>query len=123
MQECEEGDKVIRGSEGRREGEVDEPWGRAGRDRYSEDGCVDEGERVERCRDEDGREGRTVPPSQAASAKKELLTWLEGLSKALKVMQLGQYTINKLDAEDEAPACHLHEGRVRAARGRGKGDK
>eukprot|EP00965_Chrysotila_dentata_P032769 1091909-Pleurochrysis_carterae.AAC.1 len=66
MQECEAGDKVIRGPQGRRKGEVDKPWHWAGRDRHSEDGCIDEGERVERCRAEDGGEGRTVPPSQAA---------------------------------------------------------
>eukprot|EP00965_Chrysotila_dentata_P166951 5512716-Pleurochrysis_carterae.AAC.1 len=59
MNECEEGDKVIRGLQGRRKGEVDKLWHRASRDRHGEDRCVDEGERVEHCRAEDGREGRT----------------------------------------------------------------
>eukprot|EP00965_Chrysotila_dentata_P032770 1091909-Pleurochrysis_carterae.AAC.2 len=38
-------------------------------------------------------------------------------------MQLSQYTVDKLNAEDGTPACHLPEGRVRAARDRGKGDE
>eukprot|EP00965_Chrysotila_dentata_P060289 1998624-Pleurochrysis_carterae.AAC.1 len=43
MQQREKGDKVIRGTQGRREGKVDKPRDWAGRDRYSEDGCVDQG--------------------------------------------------------------------------------
>eukprot|EP00965_Chrysotila_dentata_P214702 6188335-Pleurochrysis_carterae.AAC.2 len=88
MNVTEEGDKVIRGPQGRRKGEIDKPWHRASRDRHGEDRRVDEGERVERCRAEDSREGRAVPPSQAASAQKEPLPRVEGLSKAVEVMQL-----------------------------------
>eukprot|EP00965_Chrysotila_dentata_P117504 3882929-Pleurochrysis_carterae.AAC.1 len=58
---------------------------------------------------EDGLEGCVVSPSQAASPQEEMFPGVQGLGKAVEVMQLSK-DIDELNAEDGTPTRQLHEG-------------
>eukprot|EP00965_Chrysotila_dentata_P007222 234520-Pleurochrysis_carterae.AAC.1 len=90
MQQREEGNKVIGGPKGGRKSEVSESGHWARGNSYGEARCADERKSVERRRVEDSREGRTMPSRQAASPKKELLSRVKGVRKAVEVVELSQ---------------------------------